>query len=154
MKINKLHAYFYAIVTLATLSLVSCQPKAGTSSDDSEVLTDLNSMGVIENVSVTEFDSLARALEGSSILLDVRSPEEWAQGIISGATLLNYYDDSFSQSLGNLPKSEFVLVYCKAGGRSSEAAEQLKNLGFKHIYNLEGGIDAWNEAGMAVSTNQ
>ncbi len=153
MKTIKYLSFFFAISTLAIISIVGCNPKSETSADQPSDSTPVNADGVIENVSVAQFDSLSKVLEGKAILLDVRSPEEWSEGIISGATLLNYYDDAFSKSLAELPKSEHVLVYCKAGGRSSEAAEQLKNLGFKHIYNLEGGIDAWNEAGMVVSPN-
>lgn len=110
--------------------------------------------GAVENVEPSQFDSLITTLGDQALLLDVRSPEEWATGIISGSTLLNYYDDGFAAALKNLPRKEYVLVYCKAGGRSAEAADMLKGLGYKHVYNLNGGIDAWTETGLSVQSTK
>ena len=150
LKVFSLYLFIFTVV----LSFFSCKPSQPATSSDAEDTSASNTSGEIHNVSVVEFDSLTKVLKGNYLLLDVRSPEEWSEGIMPGATLINYYDDSFSQSLASLPKSDNILVYCKAGGRSSEAAEQLKNLGFKNIYNLDGGMDAWKEIGMTVVPNQ
>jgi rhodanese-related sulfurtransferase len=83
-------------------------------------------------------------------LLDVRTPEEFNAGHIPGAMLLDYYNDNFKKSAAQLDKTKPVFVYCKTGGRSSSAAKILRDLGFKEVYDLEGGISAWKNAGKTV----
>lgn len=80
-------------------------------------------------------------------LIDVRTPEEYKSGYISGAVNLNIYGDNFAQQLAKLDKNKPVMVYCAKGGRSADAADQLKQAGFSEIYDLEGGMTAWIAAG-------
>jgi len=79
-------------------------------------------------------------------LIDVRTPEEFAAGNISGATNIDFYNDSFQTKLAELNKDKPVLVYCKSGGRSGKTSKQLSKLGFKEIYDLKGGYTAWSKA--------
>lgn len=75
-------------------------------------------------------------------LIDVREPWEWNLGHIEGATLL-----PLSELLGSaasLDTSLDTVVYCHRGARSQAAAERLVGLGFRRVYNLTGGIDAWS----------
>lgn len=83
-------------------------------------------------------------------LLDVRTPEEYDGGHIAGALNLNIYDEVFRQTLGKLDPARPVMVYCKAGGRSADAAGILKEMGFKEVYDLKGGMMAWDNAGLPV----
>ena len=83
-------------------------------------------------------------------LIDVRTPKEYNEGHLNGAKNLHIYDQNFITRLDSLDKDETVYVYCKAGGRSAEAVETLEGKGFKHIVELEGGMDAWKEAGKPV----
>jgi len=83
-------------------------------------------------------------------VIDVRTPKEFSAGHIEGAVNMHVYDKDFEQRVDKLKKSEPVYVYCKAGGRSAEAVETLKAEGFTEIIELEGGMDAWNEAGKPV----
>ena len=80
-------------------------------------------------------------------LIDVRTPEEFNSGYISGAKNLNFYDDDFAQQIAKLDKTRPVMVYCAKGGRSASAAEQLKQSGFPKVYDLTGGMYAWKAAG-------
>lgn len=80
---------------------------------------------------------------GPHILLDVRTAQEFGEGHLSGAVNLDIYDDNFTQKLASLDRSKPVFVYCKGGGRSLDAAKQLKTLGFDSVYDLRGGIMAW-----------
>ena len=98
--------------------------------------------GIADNVNVEEF---SKHLEGAQIL-DVRTPAEWSEGIIDGATMANIYEKDFEAQLGKLDKEKPVAVYCKVGGRSGQALAKMKELGFKEIYNLKGGMDAWKGA--------
>lgn len=84
-------------------------------------------------------------------VVDVRMPKEYAEGHIDGAKNLHIYDADFAQRLDSLDKDETVYVYCKAGARSAEAVELMERKGFKHIVELEGGLDAWGQAGKPVA---
>jgi rhodanese-related sulfurtransferase len=95
--------------------------------------------------------TFAAKMEGNKgILLDVRTPEEIAEGKIAGAMEINYNDENFQEQLSQLDPATPVYVYCAAGGRSSKTAIVLKEKGFNLVYNLDGGITAWQEAGMPV----
>jgi thioredoxin 1 len=76
-------------------------------------------------------------------LLDVRTPEEFSKGHLEGADNINWNDKSFSDKVAQLDKDKPLFVYCLAGGRSAAAVKKLSELGFKEIYDLEGGIMAW-----------
>ena len=88
------------------------------------------------------FQSLL-ATQNDLQILDVRTPDEWAEGIVQGAVQINWYEDSFNAKVEVLDKNKPVVVYCKAGGRSKQAMYRLAQLGFKKVYNLEGGYDAY-----------
>jgi rhodanese-related sulfurtransferase len=80
-------------------------------------------------------------------ILDVRTPQEFEEGHLKNAVNKNWYDSNFSSKLENLDKSKPILIYCKAGGRSTRASEKLTEMGFKKVLNMEGGIDQWSVSG-------
>lgn len=94
-----------------------------------------------KKVSKTEFSQLIK--KSGAQLIDVRTPREFSNGSISGAKNIDYNGDSFEKQMKKLDKNKPVLVYCAAGGRSENAAELLKEWGFKEVYDLEGGYNAW-----------
>ncbi len=77
-------------------------------------------------------------------LLDVRTPEEYSVEYIGNAKNVNWNGDDFVAKVNSYDKSKPIFVYCKVGGRSAQAANKLAELGFKEIYNLNGGIMKWN----------
>jgi thioredoxin len=77
-------------------------------------------------------------------LLDVRTPEEFSVERIESAVNVNWNGDDFETKAASYDKTKPIFVYCKVGGRSAQAASKLAELGFKEIYNLEGGIMKWN----------
>lgn len=101
---------------------------------------------IASNVDVKEFKKLIDSKEGQ--LLDVRTPEEVAEGYIENAHNYDIYDAQFKSQLEKLDKNKPVYVYCRSGGRSGRAMEEMLGMGFKEIYNLEGGIGAWDNAGL------
>jgi rhodanese-related sulfurtransferase len=84
------------------------------------------------------------------IILDVRTPEEYAEGHLKNSVLIDYYRDDFKQQLAKLDKNKTVFVYCRSGKRSGAATELLTELGFKNVYDLTGGFTAWSEANKSV----
>lgn len=77
-------------------------------------------------------------------ILDVRTPEEFAGGHIDNATNIDWQGENFVKSTEKLDKNKPVYVYCRSGKRSLKASEKLEELGFKKIYNLDGGYLKWN----------
>ena len=100
--------------------------------------------GQVKNKSIIEFKEVAS--EGF-VLIDVRTPEEYAQGFIDGAINMDMKNENFVSNVQQIDKNKKVYLYCKAGGRSAKASKVLDSLGYKNIINLEGGFDAWKEEG-------
>jgi rhodanese-related sulfurtransferase len=82
-----------------------------------------------------------------AIVLDVRSPEEFAKGHVPGARNIDINEPGFASKVADFDKSKPVLVNCHAGSRGAIAAAELAKLGFKTVCNLEGGLAAWEKAG-------
>ena len=73
---------------------------------------------------------------------DVRSPEEHATASIPGARLV---DAAVAAEIEKLPKDAMLVFHCHHGGRSQQAGEHFRGLGFKNVHNVVGGIDAWSQ---------
>ena len=113
----------------------------------------IQSSGCIRNdnivtVSAPEFE---KEIKNDSVqLLDVRTPEEYAEGHIEGAININVQTDEFQpMAEKELSKDSTILVYCRSGRRSMDAAELLTKLGYK-VVNLKGGIIGWEDDGLPV----
>ena len=85
------------------------------------------------------------------LVLDVRTKEEYISGNINADYNFDYYSPTFAEKLNELSKEKNYIVYCKSGGRSSKAMSLMKELGFKNVKNLEGGITAWIEKGFSIT---
>ncbi|NUY80999.1 thioredoxin fold domain-containing protein [Flavobacterium sp. MAH-1] len=78
-------------------------------------------------------------------ILDVRTPDEFVGGHLDNAVNIDWYEkQAFESKVAKLDKSKPVFVYCAAGARSIKAANKLYSLGFKNVYDLQGGIVKWN----------
>jgi rhodanese-related sulfurtransferase len=85
----------------------------------------------------------AKMAETGIVLLDVRTPEETAEGKIEGASEIDYEAATFETEVAKLDKAKTYLIYCRSGRRSSEASAYMAKQGFKSLYNLKGGYEAW-----------
>ena len=101
-----------------------------------------------KSIPATEFNEKIKTEPG--IIVDVRTPKEFAGGHIAGSVNINLYDDDFAKQIQKLDTAKTVYLYCGSGGRSSEAAEIFFKSGFKKINNLENGIREWNEMNLPV----
>ena len=99
-----------------------------------------------------DVERFAKYLSNDSVqLVDVRTPEEFAEGHIPGSKNINVFDDDFiDEAEKTLDKSKPVAVYCRSGKRSADAANELTENGF-NVTNLEGGILAWKEDHLPIS---
>lgn len=106
-----------------------------------------------ESIAPTAFANKIKATTNPQII-DVRSPEEFAGQHIENAKNINWNGDNFDGKVSEYDKSKPIFVYCMIGGRSKKAAEKLQELGFKTIYELQGGIMKWNAAGLSIPSDK
>ena len=104
----------------------------------------------VKNVNVGEFEKMIVELDENEVLLDVRSKGEVKEGYIKGMTHIDFHGKDFDEQISKLDKSKTYYVYCAAGGRSFKAAKALETKGVKTVYNLNGGIIAWNKEGKNI----
>lgn len=84
------------------------------------------------------------------IILDVRTPAEFAGGHLPGARNMDFFGGRFEQQVSSLPKDKSVLLYCRSGKRSAGAAEALAEAGLKKIMDMHDGFQAWQKNGLPV----
>lgn len=100
---------------------------------------------VVKDLTAIDFNEQLRATP-DGVVLDLRTTSELQSGVIQGAQQLDYYDRDFKEKLKNLDRDKPYFVYCAAGARSRKAADQMKKLGFKKVFNLKDGITGWVDA--------
>ena len=102
----------------------------------------------VKNVGIAEFDQLRATT--NHVVLDVRTPEEFAKGHIPGAIHLDYNASDFQKKVGQLDKSKVYLVHCAAGVRSAKACTVMDKIQFTNLVNLDVGFKGWEKAGKPV----
>ena len=91
-----------------------------------------------------EIDEFKRKISSEKyVLVDVRTAEEFIDGHIEGALNIDYFSATFSDDISKVGFEIPILLYCRSGNRSSKAMKIMNELGFKEVYNLEGGIKGW-----------
>ncbi|WP_375577868.1 rhodanese-like domain-containing protein [Marivirga tractuosa] len=104
-----------------------------------------------ENMTVDELNALEFNEDGSKVVLDVRTAQEYAEGKIAGSENLDVLKtDLFTTSIEKLDKDKTYYVICRSGSRSLKAANQMKEAGFENVINISGGMQAWEAANFPV----
>ena len=103
------------------------------------------------DLSVTEFST--KVAEAGVITLDVRTPGEFMSGFIKGAKNIDFQSGNFETEIAALDKNATYAVYCRSGNRSGQAVKVMHDAGFHNVYNLNGGVIDWSNAGMPLVTN-
>jgi len=101
---------------------------------------------IIEDFTVLQCDSLIKANSNNPnfVILDVRTLGEYNPQHLEGAIMRDFYASDFTEQLNALNKDKTYLLHCRSGGRSGIALNNMKNLGFVEVYNMLGGINAWD----------
>lgn len=131
MKIRKL----VAAVALAGVTLGAC---GGTAT-------------AIELVPATEAAEVLEERAPEVVLLDVRTLEEFNGIRVPGSVNIDFYAANFAAQLDELPKDVPYVVYCRSGNRSSSTMDIMRDLGFAEVWDVDGGIIAWSEAGLPLT---
>ena len=105
---------------------------------------------IIKNVTPQKAFALIEGNKTSSdfVILDVRTKAEVDAGYIENAINIDFYSDTFRDELNRLDKNNKYLIYCRSGGRSDKALAIVKELNFREVYNMTGGIVEWQAEGL------
>jgi len=106
--------------------------------------------GSVQNVSPDQF--MSSAAEAGTVVVDVRTPGEYAAGHVDGAVNIDVESAAFATQISALPKDTTYAVYCRSGRRSTLATGQMADAGFTALVNLEGGIADLQAAGAPIVT--
>jgi phage shock protein E len=97
---------------------------------------------VIKNVTPVQFQEALDSLQGE-VLIDLRTTDELKAGKIANAIQIDFFGEGFEPAIAKLERDKVYLLYCGSGGRSGETVDIMNKMGFKTIYNLEGGFRGW-----------
>ena len=113
------------------------QTKAGAAAARAE--------GGFKEISAADFEK--RRSKGKAPVLDVRTAQEFAKGHVTGAINMDIHSPDFAAKAAQFDKRKPILVNCHVGSRGAIAAAELSRMGFKNVFNLDGGLAAWEKAG-------
>lgn len=106
-------------------------------------MTSCNAQSAKEgDVTVTEAREMIQ--NEDVVVIDVRTPDEYENGHIEGATLINFFGDDFDARIAELPKDKEYIVYCQSGNRSGKAVKKMEAAGFTNAHNMTGGWSSWS----------
>ena len=104
-----------------------------------------------DGVRLVDASSAAEAVdEVGTVVLDIRTPQEYAEARIDGAVNIDFYATDFADSIAELPRDGSYVMYCRSGNRSAEATKLMRDLGFEDVSELDGGILSWANAGLPM----
>jgi len=134
----------YTIYLLSFLFLFSCANSSSpTATKPVPSPTTTTPVSNYKNIDGDQFKS--RMGQPGVFILDVRTPAETNEGKIRGAVEIDYRAAGFKDKISKLPRDKEYLVYCRSGGRSSDAAQLMVEMGFSNVSNLLGGYLEWKE---------
>jgi rhodanese-related sulfurtransferase len=107
----------------------------------------------VTNVTVGKAQKLIKERAGKAdfVILDVRTPEEFAEGHIKGAVNLDVQSPAFEKGLRALDRKKSYLVYCRTGNRSRRAILTMETLGFRSIFHMNEGIVMWKQQNLPLA---
>lgn len=106
-----------------------------------------------EAVDVKEFQKGIK--RKNAVILDIRTPEEYAQGHLRNSININWKNqEEFKTKIAEYDKEKAFFIYCRSGVRSEKASEWLRRNGFHSVKDLNGGIQAWKMAGKRVNLDR
>lgn len=125
------------VIALAGVMLVSaaCAPAAPAEG------------AAVSDISPADYQSQFVSTAADHLLIDVRTPEEFATGHIAGA--INISVETIADRLSEIPQGQTIVLYCRSGNRSAQAAQILAGAGYTGIRDL-GGINDWVSQGYPI----
>ncbi len=148
MRARLLSPSLAVVILLLALVAAGCSGQDAASSGDPSSGADPGAYVTVDVQTASE----ALSADAEAQLLDVREPDEWADtGVPQGAVLIPLAEVE-SRAAAELAPDKPVYVICRSGNRSQVASETLVGLGYTQVYNVDGGVTAWAEAGLPMET--
>jgi rhodanese-related sulfurtransferase len=137
-------------VGLAILSTTNCDAACQAARGD---VTSASPVSSQTSVTIPPIDFVTGlGTDSDALLIDLRTPEEYVQGRLFGATLIDFYSEDFDAQLAALDRNATYYIYCNSGNRSGQTLQKMRELGFTTVYDLGGGIQAWQAENLPVVT--
>ncbi len=136
------------LVAFVLFAFTSCDDSAKNTTKTANTTASKTQNGSVKHVNAQEFKKEIDAKTG--VVVDVRTPGEYAQGHLQNAKNIDFMGNSFAQEFAKLDKKTPVLIYCKSGGRSGRAAKKLEKMGFT-VYDMKGGFMGWTAQGLPTN---
>ncbi len=138
---RRIAAAAMAVAAITAVSACSSSTPEGSAPMSNSPMSASASPAAGQHVAASDFSTALKA--PGTIVLDVRTPAEYAEGHLPNAQNIDIEGSDFATRIGALDKSATYAVYCRSGKRSAAALEQMAAADFKHAYDLTGGIGAW-----------
>lgn len=142
---------FVASLTLAASVAAGCsasEPATSATPEASEPAVSDSTAPGIRLVSAVDGAAIQANPPENLVILDVRTPEEFAEGHLEGAIMIDFYRDDFTELLAGLDPDVPYLLYCRSGNRSGQTAAAMTELGFSDVADIDGGIVSWTQSGL------
>ncbi len=149
LKINKTIIVFALLFLAIVVLVVRSEGTYGeTCISDSEM-----QFRILDDISAEESLAMIQARTGEPdfVILDVRTQEEYESGYIEGAINIDYYSETYRDDLDTLDKEKAYLIYCRTARRTGETMDIMRELGFREVYNMLGGINEWEAEGFTIT---
>ncbi|MFC2066266.1 rhodanese-like domain-containing protein [Chloroflexota bacterium] len=139
----------YTVMIAALLLLVAGLVATGSCA---EKAMEAPGQPIIKDISAQEaLDLIQENQENPDfIIVDVRTPQEFADGHIENAINIDFNSGAFQNEIGKLDRNKKYLIYCRSGNRSRGALDVMIELDFREVYHLYTGIISWEEAGFMI----
>lgn len=151
-----------ASLALIAITFAACggtSEEAGSAEDTTEeavaaevVSAESEAEAIIQLVSAEAGAEIQASPPEGLVILDVRTPEEFAEGHLEGAEMIDFYRTDFAEQIADLDPDVPYLVYCRSGNRSGQTVAIMEELGFTNVTDIDGGITSWTAAGLDTVT--
>lgn len=143
--------FFVLMMSIQACGQTGAPSQAGASTEAASTEAASNEAAPFSALSPAQFAERMNS-DSQVVVVDVRTADECQEGVIPGALLVDFYqEEKMKQAMQNWDPSRTYLVYCRSGGRSGQTLDLMKARGFKRVYHLEGGMNAWRRAGSPVT---
>jgi phage shock protein E len=133
------------------LAFTACNSTVNTADNTPKATAGQQQTSASGNIKIISSAEAKTLLENQNdvVVVDVRTPEEYAGGHVKNALLINKYDADFESRIKALDREKPYLIYCASGGRSGETRQLMEQMGFKQVYDAK-GFEGLKNAGIPV----
>ncbi len=141
-----------SVIAFAAICVLSLVVIAGCTHEKRSFINADGKAGLLRDIDPMEaYEIILRNRSNPNfVLLDIRTPEEFEEEHLEGAILIDYHRDDFQDEIKKLDRDKTYVIYCRVANRTENAFELMRNLKFKEVYNVVGGIKKWRSDGLPV----